>query len=143
MAEAARAIEARVEAKTAPVTGKSVGIIAARAARLTEISATTTLTERAAAARPEVVVAAVGAPTDAMTTGAEAVTVIARTTVMTSVAPVVIRGLARDAAVVAANMTATTRDAPGLRKRAITRVAGLKSVGAAELRARTCAAATS
>jgi hypothetical protein len=71
-----------VEAETAPVIDRSVEVIAAKAARSTEISATTTLTKRDAAARPAVAVADV--TTDAKITGAVAATVIALTTVMMS-----------------------------------------------------------
>jgi hypothetical protein len=129
-----------VEVKTAPVIDKSVEVIVAKAARSTEISATTILTEGDEAARP---VAVVDATTDATITGAGAVTVIARTLAMTSDAMAATRALARDAVVVVANTTATTMGAHGSRKRAIMCAAGLRSEGAVLLRARMCVAATS
>jgi hypothetical protein len=123
-----------VEVKTAPAIEANVEVIVARAARSTEISATTILTERDEVAHP-----AADATTDATITGAPLI-VIARTIVMTSDVMAVILAQARDDAVVA-RITATTMGAHGLRKRAIMPVAGLRSEGAGR-RAHTCVAAT-
>ena len=122
--------------KAAPVIEGNARIMVAKAARSTEISAPMSLTERDEAARPEVA----DATTDAMTTGAEAVTLIARIIVTMSDAMAAIRAQMKDAAV-AARMTAMMMDAHGLRRRVITRVGGLRSAEGAGLRARTCAAA--
>jgi hypothetical protein len=130
----ARAKEGAEVVKAAPVIEVTARIMAAKAARSTEISARTILTQRDEAAQPE----AADVTTGATTTGAEVVvTRIARITVTTSDTTAVTLAQMKDAAV-AAKLTAMMMDAHGLRRR----VGGLRSEQGAEPRARMCAAAT-
>jgi hypothetical protein len=130
------------------VTAQSAVTMVAEAAHSTEAhlivaQVTTTLTERSAVARAVVVVVAaveVSALTGAMIMGAAALLVSARTTTAMSG---VIRDIRKRAqAANGARMIAVAMDASGMRRRAITRGAGPRSVGAA-IHARTCVAATS